>query len=471
MERNKITDAQRPGGFLDYLPEDYIAREKMIGSIARVFASYGFDPIETPAVEFMRTLCGEESETGKQIFTIGSRDVQGEELALRFDHTVPLARLLAQNPYDQSAQSGIRLPWRRMVYGPVFRGERPQQGRYRQFSQFDADIAGTDEMIADAEIIMMMHRTMIALGVERFQIKINNRKILNGLAQIAALEPRGKWSTDDLTKEMMRILDKIDKVGSDAVLEQLMRSPVDEDDRAPHMSSDSAEKIRCFLSITGSTEDIIRQCRTLFSGSAVAQSGLDEIEEVMRLVTLHDVGVQRCVIDLSIARGLDYYTGTVMETVLTDAQQFGSVFSGGRYDGLVRRFTGQDLPAVGASIGVDRLVAALSHLGVLDMTQKTYTDVMILRIISDGDAHYMRIAEDIRSMGMNVDVALLRDHTFNNQFSYALSRGVRYVVICGERELERDVVQVKDLMTRQQEEVTMADVRSYFSQKNDARII
>lgn len=464
MEKNRIIEAERPGGFLDYLPETFIAREKMLTTIGKVFASYGFDAIETPAVEFLRTLCGEESETGKQIFTIGSRDVRGEELALRFDHTIPFARLLAQNPYDQNTRTGIRLPWRRMVVGPVFRGERPQQGRYRQFYQFDADIAGTDEMIADAEIIMMMHRTMSALGVTNFQIRVNNRKILNGLAQIAGLSARDAFSQEDLTKEMMRILDKIDKIGVEAVMEQLMRAPIDDMDRAPHLSLTAAEKIKRFLTITGTSTDILRQCRELFDGVEIAQIGIRELEEVIMLVTASDVDAACVAIDLSIARGLDYYTGTVMETVLHDAPQFGSVFSGGRYDGLVHRFTGQDLPAVGTSIGVDRLFAALQHLQLIDTAYKTKTDAIVVRIMPDHDPLYLGFAQKIRLAGLNAEVSLLRDRTFKNQFNYALARGVRYVIICGADELAKNVVQIKDLSTRDQVEVSMEDLTGFFVQ-------
>ena len=465
MEKIRNIEAERPGGFLDYLPDAYIAREKMLATISATFASFGFDPIETPAVEFMRTLCGEESETGKQIFTIASRDMRGEELALRFDHTVPFARLLAQYPYDQNTQTGIRLPWRRMVVGPVFRGERPQQGRYRQFYQFDADIAGTDDMIADAEIIMMMYRTMHALGVTQFRIRINNRKILNGLAQIAALSPRENISQDDLTKEMMRILDKIDKIGVEAVMKQLMRSPVDVMDRAPHLTAEAAEKIRQFLGINGSFADVLAQCRVIFADVTIAQQGLDELEKVFALVGANGVTEECISIDLSIARGLDYYTGTVMETTLVDAPQFGSVFSGGRYDGLVRRFTGQDLPAVGTSIGVDRLFAALQYIQALDATQKTKTDVMILRIVPDRDVLYLQLAQQIRDAGMNVEVSLLRDHTFKNQFNFALSRGVRYVVICGDDEIAQDTVQIKDLETREQVSVAHHEAGAYFTSR------
>ncbi|MCP4687577.1 MAG: histidine--tRNA ligase, partial [Desulfobacterales bacterium] len=212
----KIVKPERPGGFLDYLPSDYLAREKMLKTVEEVFRSFGFDPIETPRIEFLKTLAGETSDTGKNIFHIQSSH-DDEPLAMPFDHTVPFARLLAANPYHAKKRTGIRLPWRRMVVGPVFRSDTPQSGRYRQFYQFDADVAGSSSMLADAEIITLMHLTLKALGVDRFKIRLNNRKILNGLKEIAHIEDRGDVSSDDITREMMRILDKLDKIGLDNV--------------------------------------------------------------------------------------------------------------------------------------------------------------------------------------------------------------------------------------------------------------
>lgn len=463
MKEHNSIDAQRPGGFLDFLPAEYIAREEMLKKIEKTFMSFGFDAIETPMVEFRKTLSGEEGETGKQIFSITSSDSKGEDLALRFDHTIPFARLLAQNPYDAVAGKGIRLPWRRMVVGPNFRGERPQKGRYRQFYQFDADIAGTDSMIADTEIIALMCTTLKNLGIERFVIRINNRKILNGLATLAGITDRGDVSADDMTKELMRILDKIDKLGVDVVVQLLQKEPESVGDAAPCIGADAIEKIRAFLSISGSNVEKLAQCKILFDGIDVAQEGIAELHEILNLVESFDIADDMICVDFSIARGLDYYTGTVMETNLLDALEFGSIFSGGRYDGLVKRFTGQDLPAVGTSIGVDRLFSALQSLGILTMDKKTRAQVMVLRILPDEDALYMSIAQKVRSTGFNVEVSLLRDTTFKQQFNYALTRGVKYVIICGEDEIKKNIVQVKNLMTRNQCEVNIDDLSEYFS--------
>jgi histidyl-tRNA synthetase len=206
-----IVKPERPGGFLDFLPADYLARELMLKKIEKIFRSFGFDPIETPRIEFLKTLSGETSDTGKNIFHIKNAP-DDEPLALPFDHTVPFARILAANPYDNKKKTGIRLPWRRMVVGPVFRSDTPQSGRYRQFYQFDVDIAGTSSMIADAEIISMMYLTMVNLGVKKFRIHLNNRKILNGLASLTQIQDRENVKADDITREMMRTLDKLDKI-------------------------------------------------------------------------------------------------------------------------------------------------------------------------------------------------------------------------------------------------------------------
>lgn len=459
-DTHSLVQAQRPGGFLDFLPAEYLARQKMLRTIEQVFVSHGFDAIETSIVEFRSVLAGEEGETGKQIFSVINRDVQGEALALRFDHTIPFARLLAQNPYDAQKRKGIHLPWRRMVVGPVFRGERPQMGRYRQFYQFDADIAGTDEMIADAELIGMIHSTMLALHVENFTIRLNNRKILNGLADIAGLAEREDYPLVDQTKELMRILDKIDKIGIDAVIDQL-HDPSGAQ-KSVVLSDNGATRVRQFLMTTGTNTEKLAQCRTIFANSTIALEGIREIEEILLLVNALHIS-EKVTVDLSIARGLDYYTGTVVETTLNEAPSFGSVFSGGRYDGLVRRFTGQELPSVGISIGVDRLFAALVSLGMVHMEQKTLTDVMIMRIMKDQDAFYLDLAQRIRMMGQNVEVSLYRDLTFAQQFAYALDRGARYIVICGENEHAKNTVQIKDTHTREQKEIPQNDIASYFA--------
>ena len=456
-----IVKPERPGGFLDFLPADYLARENMLKKIEEVYRSFGFDPIETPRIEFLKTLAGETSDTGKNIFHIKSSQ-DDEPLAMPFDHTVPFARLLAANPYDAKKRTGIRLPWRRMVVGPVFRSDTPQSGRYRQFYQFDVDIAGTASMMADAEIVALMYLTMKALNVQNFRIKINNRKILNGLALLAGIRDRDRISADDITKEMMRILDKLDKIGIDSVLKELQAVPENPYVPAPQLTSEAAEKIRSFLSIRGNNIQKITQCRELFHGIEIANEGLEELSLILNYLRSMEIPEEFVDIDFSIARGLDYYTGPVFETLLLDAPEFGSVFSGGRYNDLVKRFTGKSLPATGTSIGVDRLFAALSHLGLVDKTRQTVTEVMILRIEKNRDDQYLEIASQLRRLGINTEISMVEDTSFKGQFNYAISRGVKFVLICGALEFEKETAQVKNLETRKQEEISRADLEKYF---------
>ncbi len=456
-----IVKPERPGGFSDFLPPDYLARERMIRRIEKVFRSFGFDPVETPRIEFLKTLAGETSDTGKNIFHIKTTP-DDEPLAMPFDHTVPLARILAANPYDSRRKTGIRLPWRRMAVGPVFRSDTPQSGRYRQFCQFDADIAGTASMLADAEIVAVTFHAMKALGVERFKIRLNNRKILNGLAELAHVRDRGEVRADDITKEMMRILDKLDKIGLEKVMAELQIEPADPLDTAPQLSDDAVRSIRAFLDLKGENEEKLRRCRKVFEGVAVAQEGIQELEEILAYSQAMGVPTKFAEIDFSIARGLDYYTGPVMETILLDAPEFGSIFGGGRYNNLVARFTGKELPATGASMGVDRLFAALTHLGLMDRSEQTVSQVMILRIAKDRDSDYLQMASDLRRAGINAEVCLIEDTTFKRQFNFAISRGVKYLLIRGEDEFEKGTVQVKNLETREQVEMPGSELANYF---------
>ena len=454
---------ERPGGFLDYLPADFLAREKLLNTVTKVFRSFGFDPIETPRVEFLKTLAGETSDTGKNIFHIqGSRD--DEPLALPFDHTVPLARLLAANPFDPRRRSGIRLPWRRMVVGPVFRADTPQAGRFRQFYQFDADIAGTASMMADAEIVAVICRTMEALDIRNFKVRLNNRKILNGLSAAAEIAPRPDVPMEDRVREMMRILDKLDKIGRKQVMAELCAEPESELDPRPFLSETGARKVAAFLDITGDNAARLSGCREIFAGVDQAMEGIDELEQVLTYTDAMGVKEENLAVDFSIARGLDYYTGPVMETVLLDAPKFGSVFGGGRYNNLVARFTGQELPATGASMGVDRFYSALQHIQRKNKEARpqTVSAVMVLRIHKGKDAEYMKMVTRIRNAGVNAEVCLVEDTTFKSQFNFAINRGVKFVVICGENEFEKKTVQVKNLETRHQEEIPLAHLGACF---------
>ncbi|MCX6797838.1 MAG: histidine--tRNA ligase, partial [Candidatus Falkowbacteria bacterium] len=447
----------------DFNPSEFLAREKMLYIISQVFRSFGYNPIETPIVEFAKVLTGAD-ETSKNIFQVKSRGSHGDEsLALRFDHTIPFARFLSANPYSEKNHTGVKLPWRRMVLGPVFRSDSPQKGRYRQFYQFDVDIAGSSLMLADAEIIAIIYKTLKALGLDRFVIKVNNRKILNGLAELIGISDHGQVKAEDITKEVMRILDKIPKVGLPAVLVELQQVPDNDYDLSPGLDVAAIKQITRYLDIAGSNSEKIVQAESIFQNISIATEGLSELKEILNHLNSLQIPESAVEINFSIARGLDYYTGPVFESFLLDALEFGSIFSGGRYNDLVARFTGSELPSVGASIGVDRLFSALQHLGLVEVKQTAVSEVLILRLASNRDDYYLTISDRLRKLGFKVEICLLEDTTFKSQFNFAVSQAVNFVIIAGEDEIKREVIKLKNLVTRQQVEVSNLNIIEGFT--------
>jgi histidyl-tRNA synthetase len=467
-ENQPIVKPEKPAGFLDFLPSDFLAREKMLEIVGRIFRSYGYDQIETAAPEFTNVLTGED-ETSKNIFRLVDQGRKSEEqsISLRFDHTVPLARLLAANPYNPTTKEGIKLPWRRMVLGPVYRADSPpQKGRYRQFYHFDVVIVGTSSMLADAEIVAIINETLTALVPNRFLIKINNRKILNGLSELIGLKERPQVKMEDLVKSIFRILDKVDKIGLDAVEKELAQEPANDFDPKPNLSAPAIAKIKSFLGLQGGNEEKLKSALEIFQGIKIAEEGLAEITEILKFCFYLGVPAQNLVVDFSVARGLDYYTGPVMETVLLDAPpELGSIFSGGRYNNLMERFTGQKLPAVGASVGVDRLFFALKELGVINVEKSTAVEVVVIRIDKSLDPQYLQLAKSIRELGYSTEVCFLDDQTFKSQFNYALGRGAYFMAILGADEAARGVVKIKNLLTREQVEVNLSELNQYFTER------
>ena len=460
-DKQKTIKPEKPGGFLDFLPAEYIARDKIIKTAKKVFSSFGFDPVETPKIEFYKTLSGEKSDTGKQIFQIRS-EKENEPLALIFDHTVPLARIVAENPYNTKTDKGIELPWKRMAFGPVFRGESPQSGRYCQLYQIDADIVGSSSDLADTELIALIYKTFSKLKIENFVIKINNRKILNGLADIADIKDRESVTKENITKEILRILDKINKIGTEEVLKKLQEKPKKENPLAPGLSEQTIKEVKKYLSLKGDNHQLLDECGKIFKNSGIAQEGIKELTKIIKLLKSFNVPEEFVKIDFSIARGLDYYTGPVMETFLLDAPEFGSVASGGRYNNLLTRFTGKELPATGVSIGIDRLFAALKKLELINTKKNTLTDVMVLRLLKNRDEEYLKIADTIRKKGYNCEISLLKDTTFKNQFNFAIRKGIKYIIICGEEEFKKGTVQIKNTKTREQKEIKQEEIGNFF---------
>ncbi|HPM77386.1 MAG TPA: histidine--tRNA ligase [bacterium] len=450
----KVKPAQ-PGGFNDYHPPLMLARSRMIDAIRRTYELFGFVPLETPCVEFAEVLLGEGGETDKEVFFLNGPE-EDKELALRFDLTVPLARYVAAN-------TDLLMPFKRYQVGNVFRGEKPQAGRFRQFAQVDADIIGAKTGLPDAEIIAVTIAALEALGVEKFVVRINDRKIHDGLAAAIGIQARGAWTRDDLVKELLRVLDKVDKIGRAGVREELRRRPQGEHDRALQLGVPSLALIDRFLDIAGDNAQKLDAVGELVRGDSGAE-GVAELRTVFAHLRDYGIDEGRARMDLSVARGLDYYTGPVLETTLLDLPEIGSVASGGRYDEMIGRFHANPIPAVGTSIGLDRLFDALQKL---ELVKTADSEVEALLMVFDPALvpHYLRLLRRLRHAGIAAEIYLGSDSGFKAQMRYGLRKGVRHLVICGEDEMNKNGVQVKDLIQREQVFVADDDLLAHLLAK------
>lgn len=435
MKKTKPISPELAGGFRDYLPEDMIPRQRMFDTIRRTFEIFGFVPLDTPGIEKEEVLTGGDSNFRMMMFKAGLRD-DSEGLALRFDLTVPLARVISL--YGDR----IEKPFKRYQTGKVWRGEKPQAGRFREFVQFDADIVGTSRMSADAEIIALIYETLTALKVERFRIKVNNRKILNGLSGFAGYD-------QSLNVEVLRSIDKLDKIEWKGVAEEL---------KEKGLSDTQVSQLERFINLKGDTaREVLAGLSGLMSDSPEALCGIKELEEITS--NLESLGVPSSFwqIDLSVARGLGYYTGPVFETTLLDLPSIGSVFSGGRYDDLVSRFGNQNIPAVGASIGVDRLFAALEKLSLLKK-EKSVVKVLVLNFDQQAEGYCQEVVTSLRKNGVQTELYLGKETMLKSQLSYALKQEIPVVIIAGGSEMVKKVCQVKDMERRIQKEVPFGQI-------------
>lgn len=426
----KNVKAELLGGFRDYLPAAMISRQAMLDKIQAVFERFGFLPLDTPALERSAVLGTDDRDFSMEVYRFMAGD---QDVSLRFDLTVPLARVMAANP-------DLPRPFKRFQVGKVWRKEKPQAGRFREFMQFDADTVGSSSMLADTEIIQLMYQTLTELGVANFQIKVNNRKILNGLPELAGFDA-------DKTKVVLRILDKLEKIGQEEVVEELKRQPDNRfDTEAPALSDQAVAKILEFLSISGDDGSMVEKLTKLFRGIKVAEEGIDEIKQIFNNLKVAEIPSSAVKFDLSVSRGLDYYTGPVFETSLLEIPEIGSVFSGGRYDNLVSRFTGSSLPATGASIGVDRLFAALEKLGRIE-TRPTLTNVLVTVFSAELASDSIVLANQLRSQGFNVEL-YLGSGGFKAQFNYAVRQEIPFVCIIGPDEKANGLVKLRDMKKR-----------------------
>jgi histidyl-tRNA synthetase len=482
-EKPKKVDPTLPGGFRDYLPPEMIARRHMIETIRGVFERFGFDPLDTPGMEHRLTLTGREPLR----MVIYDTRLSGDRLsfdaddphrtALRFDLTVPLARVVAKY-----LGAGVRLPFRRYQVGMVWRGEKPQAGRFREFMQFDADVVGTATPVADAEIIALMVATMRALGIERYEVRFNNRKILNALPAYAGFGM-------SLAPEVLRVIDKFQKIGRDGVLRELTKPPKGAQETAAEatvgaeneeatyglgLNSETAERIGAFLDLAGTTEELLGRYAALFAGIAIAEDGIQELREIVAALRAMAVPEESWRLDPSLARGLGYYTGPVFETFLLSedgqpltitqrdaetgeevVERLGSVFSGGRYDDLVNRFMEGSIPATGASVGVDRLFAALEKLRRVPKVP-TLAQVLVTVMDQAAMSDYLAMASELRNAGLRTILWTGEEPAFQAQLAYATAQEIPVMVIAGERERQAETVSVKDMRARKQHTVPRA---------------
>lgn len=426
-----------PGGFRDYGPADAILRGRLLEKIKKTFEDFGYDPMETPAVERTEVLTGGEKESQKIIFNIKGSQEKKSDSSLRFDLTVPLARFLAANPE-------IPKPFKRYQMGQAWRGESPQAGRYREFLQVDIDIVGSSLMEADAEVISVIYQVFKNLGINNFLIKINNRKILNGLPPYAGFPEKKLW-------DVLRIIDKKDKIGEEAVKKELTKL----------LKKNPADKIDAFLKISGDTRTKLVRARELFGKESIADAGIKELADIARNLNASGVDQKNWEVDFSVVRGLGYYTGPVFEAVLTGASNLGSVAGGGRYDNLLMPFTGQKIPAVGVSFGIDRILAILDKLRLIKRKQ-TLTKILILNLSPELKPEYLSFAKTLRDGKINTSIYLGDDKSFQAQLAYAVKKEIPFILLYGDEEKKKNIVKIKNLATKEQKEVRKENLLDYF---------
>ena len=442
-----------PRGFRDYFGADVQARANMLGKITDIYHAYGFDPLETPAVETVEALgkfLPDVDRPNDGVFAWQDEDESW--LALRYDLTAPLARVYAQFRND------LPTPYRRYAVGPVWRNEKPGPGRFRQFYQCDADTVGTPTVAADAEICMMLSDALEAAGIARndYIVRVNNRKVLNGVMEVAGVLDISDLSRFEAERGIvMRAIDKLDRLGPSGVRALLGEGRKDESGDftgGAKLSEEQSEIIMGFMDARRADGgETCARLRELVSGSEIGLSGVQELETIAELADAGGYGGERLLIDPSVVRGLGYYTGPVYEAELTfeildekgQKRQFGSVAGGGRYDDLVKRFTGQAVPATGVSIGVDRLRAALAARGKAETTAKGPVVITVMDRERMGD--YQAMVAELRHAGIRAEVYLGNPKNFGNQLKYADARNAPVAVIEGGDEHEKGVVQIKDL--------------------------
>ena len=428
---NKVEPRTLPG-FMELNPNDQVKFDQMKETIQRSYERFGFLPLDTPVIELSEVLLAKAGgETEKQIYRFTKGD---SDLSLRFDLTVPLAKYVAQYYND------LAFPFKRYQIGKVYRGEKAQKGRYREFYQCDIDIIGDGELstINDAQIPSIIYNTFKELGFDNFTICINNRKILNGLF--------GSLGLSDMAADILRVIDKIEKIGEDAVKSEL---------EAMRINAEAIDAIINFVSIDGTVDEKLSALNELGVTDETFYVGVQELSDVVRYIRALGVPEQYFTIDLKIARGLDYYTGTVYETFLNDYRKIGSVCSGGRFDNLAEYYTDKKLPGVGISIGLTRLFYQLTQMDAVKADRESVSDVLIIPMDSDVDC-CLQVASALRAAGINTDI-YFEGGKMKKKMKYADKWRIPFVIIIGEEERATGLYTLKDMKTGEQLKLSLED--------------
>ncbi len=422
-------------GFRDFLPEDMLLRNKVIGIIKEVFELHGFLPLETPTLEHLDILTGKYGDEGEKLI-FNFKDQGDRDVAMRYDLTVPLARVVAQ--YQE-----LPKPFKRYQIQPVWRADKPQKGRFREFYQCDVDILGSESRLADAEILSVVYHSLKELGFREFLIKINDRRLLNAMVRYT-----GK--SDDAVVPFCRSMDKLDKIGVDGVKKELQSSG---------FSSEQIEKVFKVLSPGLEKESFdINEVSKLLAGDDEADAALEDLKKIFSYLDSLGVEKDAYIFDLSLARGLDYYTGTVFETVVT-RPKVGSITGGGRYDELVGVFTSQGLPAVGTSLGLERIIEVINEHGFINAGQ-TVAEALVVNFGDDVSKEGLKLVKILRESGIPSEI-YPDSAKLGKQFKYADKMGIPAVLICGTDEITRGTVVVKNMKTGGQEEIKQTALVSH----------
>lgn len=418
-------------GFRDFLPEQMILRAEVIGRFRTVFERHGFEPLETPTVELLEVLTGKAGENEKLMYAFA--DHGGREVGLRYDLTVPLARVVAMH------QNDLVFPFKRYHVAPVWRADNPQRGRFREFWQCDADIAGSASMLADAEVVAVLVEALAAVGLANATVAISHRRLLECVGRAAGV-PEAQAGG------LFRAIDKLDKIGAEGVARELA---------AAGIAETAADRVLAMVTAGGDGRQRLDALRDDLAGVEGAAAALEDLDQLFAALPALGVPDGAWRFDLALARGLDYYTGPVFEATVTEPR-IGSVAGGGRYDGLVGAFLGRPVPAVGVSLGLERILEVVREFGLLE-APRTVAQVAVA-VFQDTVAGGAAIAHDLRAAGLRVDLSLQPNRSVGDQLKLADRRGIPVVVVAGSRELAAGEAAVKDLRAGDQRTVPLAEL-------------